>query len=105
MRIERRVEKAMTLTKADIADTISDQVGYTKRESLKVVDQLFEYIKNSLESGEDVLISGFGKFSVKDKRARKGRNPQTGDPLLLSPRKVVTFKYSGKLRDVINDEV
>ena len=95
----------MTLTKADIADTISDHVGYTKRESLKVVDQLFEYIKNSLESGEDVLISGFGKFSVKDKRARKGRNPQTGDPLLLSPRKVVTFKYSGKLRDVINDEV
>jgi integration host factor subunit alpha len=99
------VEKAMTLTKADIADTISGQVGYTKRESLKIVDQLFEYIKNSLESGEDVLISGFGKFSVKDKRARKGRNPQTGDPILLSPRKVVTFKYSGKLRDVINDEV
>ena len=95
----------MTLTKADIADTISDQVGYTKRESLKVVDQLFEYIKNSLESGEDVLISGFGKFSVKDKGARKGRNPQTGHAILLSSRKVVTFKYSGKLREIINDNV
>jgi len=95
----------MTLTKADIADTICNQVGYTKRESLKIVDQLFEYIKTSLEGGEDVLISGFGKFSVKDKRSRKGRNPQTGDPILLSARKIVTFKYSGKLRDTINDEV
>ena len=95
----------MTLTKADIADTISDQAGYTKKESLKIVDCLFEYIKTSLESGDDVLISGFGKFSVKGKRARKGRNPQTGDAILLSPRKVVTFKYSGKLRDIVNDNV
>jgi len=95
----------MTLTKADIADTISDQAGYTKKESLKIVDCLFEYIKTSLENNDHVLISGFGKFSVKDKRARKGRNPQTGDLILLSPRRVVTFKYSGKLRDMINDDV
>lgn len=94
----------MTLTKADIADSMSNQVGYTKRESLKIVDSLFEYIKQCLESGEDVLISGFGKFSVRDKRERKGRNPQTGEPILLSPRKVVTFKYSGKLRDMINGD-
>jgi integration host factor subunit alpha len=58
-----------------------------------------------LESGEDVLTSSFGKFSMKEKTERKGRNPQTGDPILLSPRKVVTFKYSGKLRDMINDDV
>ena len=94
---------AMTLTKADIADVMSNQVGYTKRQSLKIVDSLFEYIKKSLEDGDDVLISGFGKFSVKDKRERKGRNPQTGEPILLSSRRVVTFKCSGKLRNMIND--
>lgn len=93
----------MTLTKADIADVMSNQVGYTKRQSLKIVDSLFEYIKKSLEDGDDVLISGFGKFSVKDKRERKGRNPQTGEPILLSSRRVVTFKCSGKLRNIIND--
>lgn len=92
----------MTLTKADIADVMSNQVGYTKRQSLKIVDSLFEYIKKSLEDGDDVLISGFGKFSVKDKRERKGRNPQTGEPILLSSRRVVTFKCSGKLRNIIN---
>ena len=93
----------MTLTKADIADVMSNQVGYTKRQSLKIVDSLFEYIKKSLEDGDDVLISGFGKFSVKDKRERKGRNPQTGEPILLSSIRVVTFKCSGKLRNIIND--
>ncbi len=96
--------QAMTLTKADIADAISSQVGYTKRQSLRIVDSLFEYIKQFLENGEDVLISGFGKFSVNEKRERRGRNPQTGEPILLSSRKVVTFKYSGKLRDMINGE-
>ena len=94
---------AMTLTKADIADVMSNEVGYTKRQSLRIVDSLFEYIKKSLEDGDDVLISGFGKFSVKDKRERKGRNPQTGEPILLSSRRVVTFKCSGKLRNMIND--
>jgi integration host factor subunit alpha len=92
----------MTLTKADIAEVISNRVGYTKRQSLKLVDYLFEFVKQSLESGEDVLISGFGKFSVKEKTERRGRNPQTGEPIFLAPRKVVTFKYSGKLRDMIN---
>ena len=61
----------MTLTKADIANVISSQVGYTRKHSLKVVDSLFELIKHSLENGEDVLISGFGKFSVKEKRERR----------------------------------
>ncbi len=94
----------MTLTKADIAHVISSQVGYTRKHSLKVVDSLFELIKHSLENGEDVLISGFGKFSVKEKRERRGRNPQTGEPIILSSRKVVTFKYSGKLRHFVNGD-
>jgi len=67
-----------------------------------MVDYLFECVKKSLESGEDVLISGFGKFLVKEKGGRRGRNPQTGEPIFLEPRKVVTFRYSGKLRDMIN---
>ena len=92
----------MTLTKADIAHVISSQVGYTRKYSLKVVDSLFELIKHSLENGEDVLISGFGKFLVTEKRERRGRNPQTGEPITLSSRKVVTFKYSGKLRHFVN---
>ena len=62
-----------------------------------------EIIKSTLETGEDVLISGFGKFCVREKNERKGRNPATGNDLMLSPRKVVTFKCSGKLRDRIND--
>jgi integration host factor subunit alpha len=94
----------MTLTKADIADAISSSVGYTKKQSLTMVDSLFEFIKESLESGEDVLISGFGKFTLKEKRERKGRNPQTGDPIILSPRNVVIFKYSGKLREAVNGD-
>ena len=94
----------MTLTKANIADAISSSVGYTKKQSLTMVDSLFEFIKESLESGEDVLISGFGKFTLKEKRERKGRNPQAGDPIILSPRNVVTFKYSGKLREAVNGD-
>jgi len=94
----------MTLTKADIAEVISNRVGYTKRQSLEMVDYLFECVKQTLENGEDVLISGFGKFSVKEKRGRRGRNPQTGEPIFLAPRKVVAFKYSGKLRDMINGD-
>jgi integration host factor subunit alpha len=67
-----------------------------------MVDSLLEIIKQTLESGEDVLISGFGKFSVKEKRERKGRNPQNGQPMMIAPRKVLTFKCSGKLKDRIN---
>jgi integration host factor subunit alpha len=92
----------MTLTKSDIANVVSDRVGNTKKQSSKMLDSLFELIKQSLEDGEDVLISGFGKFTVKEKRERKGRNPQTGEPIKLPARKVVTFKCSGKLRDSIN---
>ena len=92
----------MALTKADIITTISNELGFSKRQSIDIVDSLLEIIKKSLETGDDVLVSGFGKFCVKEKNARKGRNPATGSDMMLAPRKVVTFKCSGKLRDKIN---
>jgi len=92
----------MTLTKADIVESIQNHLGFTKIKSAETVETLLEIVKKSLEQGEDVLISGFGKFCVRKKRARKGRNPATGDDMMLVPRKVVTFKCSGRLRQKIN---
>lgn len=92
----------MSLTKAQIVENIQEQTGLTKSKSTETVETLLEIIKNSLEKNEDVLVSGFGKFCVKHKKQRKGRNPATGDEMMLSARKVVTFKCSGKLRDRIN---
>jgi integration host factor subunit alpha len=91
----------MALTKNDIVGRIHD-LGFTKRKSVEVVETLLRIIKNNVEAGEDVLISGFGKFCVKEKGKRRGRNPATGEDLILKERKVVTFKCSGKLRDKIN---
>ena len=92
----------MTLTKVEMVNSISDQIGYTKNQASELVEILLELIKSSLESGDDVLISNFGKFCVKEKRERKGRNPATGDDMMMKPRKVVTFRWSGKLRKKIN---
>jgi integration host factor subunit alpha len=92
----------MALTKIQIVETIHNQIGFTQKRSSEIVETLLEIIKNTLESSEDVLISGFGKFCVKEKKERKGRNPATGDAMMLAPRKIVTFKCSGKLRDRIN---
>ena len=92
----------MTLTKAMQIESISDQIGYPKNHSSKIVETLLEIIKKELESGDDVLISGFGKFCVKEKKERKGRNPATGEDRILEPRKTVTFRCSGRLRDKIN---
>jgi len=92
----------MTLTKAHIVENLFAKNIFTKSECAEIVETLFEIVKKTLEEGEDVLISGFGKFSVKDKNRRRGRNPQTGNPIMLSPRKVVTFKCSGVLRQKIN---
>ena len=91
----------MALTKSDIVASIHD-LGLTKKKSVEVIEGLLEIIKRSLESSEDVLISGFGKFCVKDKAKRKGRNPATGEDLMLRGRRVVTFKCSGKLRHKID---
>jgi integration host factor subunit alpha len=92
----------MTLTKAHIVETLAKQNGYPKKQSVQMVETLLELIKRSLESGEDVLISGFGKFCMKEKKQRRGRNPSTGEDMTLEPRKVVTFTCSRKLRDKIN---
>ena len=92
----------MTLTKADLVNAIAKEMGYTRINSTNLVEILLETVKNHLEAGEDVLISGFGKFCVMAKAARKGRNPLTGDSLTLLPRKVVVFKCSAKLRAKIN---
>lgn len=91
-----------TLTKAQIVERLFAKNIFTKGESAQIIDTLFELIKQSLEQGEDVLISGFGKFCTREKHQRRGRNPQTGEPMLLAPRKVVTFKCSAVLRDAIN---
>ena len=95
----------MTLTKAQIIEEISIRNGLTKKKSTETVEAFLEIMKNTLESGEDVLITGFGKFCVKNKRKRRGRNPATGEDLMLAPRKVVTFKCSGKLREKVNREL
>ena len=94
----------MTLTRADLIDSMYNQVGLSKTKSAQLLDPLLEITKKTLENGEDVLISGFGKFSVKDKRKRRGRNPQTGEDLMLGERRVVRFKCSGVLKDKINGE-
>jgi integration host factor subunit alpha len=92
----------MALTKNKIVESVNE-LGFTKKKSVDIVETLLEIIKKSLESGEDVLVSGFGKFCVKKKSTRRGRNPATGEDLLLDERNVVTFKCSGKLREEINN--
>ena len=92
----------MTLNKADLIDSIYNQLDLPKTKSAHVVDSLLEIIKKTLEDGEDVIISGFGKFCVRKKNKRRGRNPQTGEDLMLGERRVVTFKCSGVLRDKVN---
>ena len=92
----------MALTKDDIVKALADENGYPLNQSAELIETLIELIKSALCSGEDVLISGFGKFCVKAKRERNGRNPATGEDLLLKARKVVTFKWSGQLRKRIN---
>ena len=91
----------MTLTKADIIHSIYNNCGLSKTKSTELTETIFETIKETLESGEDVLISSFGKFNVNKKNERKGRNPATGDNLMLEARRVVTFRCSGALRDKI----
>ena len=92
----------MTLTKADIVEAVAEQNGYTNKRSFEIVETLLEIIKGTLESGEDVMISNFGKFCVNEKKERMVWNIPAGEPMMLEPRKVVTFKCSGQLRDKIN---
>jgi integration host factor subunit alpha len=93
----------MTLTKADLIQQVfKNHPDLTKAQATDSVETFLSLSKNSLISGEDLLLSGFGKFNIKDKKARRGRNPQTGDELTLDARRVVTFKPSGILRKKIN---
>jgi len=92
----------MTLTKAQIVENIRSEFGFTLKQSVEYVETLLEIIKKTLASGDDVLVSGFGKFCVKEKNERRGRNPATDGDMMLAARRVVTFNCSGKLRKKIN---
>jgi integration host factor subunit alpha len=91
-----------TLTKANIVESIANYNGYSRIESKDIVETLLEIMKRTLESGEDIMISGFGKFCIQDKKKRRGRNSATGDDMILDARRVVTYKCSAKLREMIN---
>lgn len=91
----------MAITKSDIVAKVHE-LGFTKNKAVDTVESLLEIIKGALAQGDDVLVSGFGKFCVQEKKKRRGRNPATGSDLILRERRVVTFKCSGKLRNRIN---
>jgi len=95
----------MTLTKAQIVESIYDQLDCTKNDAVDLVENLLEIIKAELAAGNDVLVSGFGRFCVKEKGERRGRNPSTEAEMMLRARRVVTFKCSGKLRDKVNEKL
>lgn len=93
----------MALTKTQVVDSVQERIGFSRKKSTELVEQLIEIIKDTIERGDDVLISGFGKFCVKEKGIRKGRNPATGEDMMLEQRKVVTFKCSSVLREKVNN--
>ncbi len=92
----------MTLTKADLIDSINNNLDLPRHKCSQLVESILEIIKETMENGEDILISGFGRFCVKEKRKRRGRNPATGEDLMLDARRVVVFKCSGVLKDRMN---
>ena len=91
------------MTKADIVETIYERVGFSKKESAELVETVFDVIKDALVGGEKVKFSGFGNFIVREKNARKGRNPQTGEEIELEARRVLTFKPSLVLKNALNE--
>lgn len=90
------------MTKADLVETIYEKIGFSRKESAEIVDLVFDLMKETLENGEKIKISGFGNFLVRQKRSRKGRNPQTGEEIEISARRVLTFKPSQVLRKALN---
>ena len=92
------------MTKAEIVEQIYEKVGFSKKESAELVEKVFDIIKETLKEGEKVKISGFGNFVVREKNARKGRNPQTGEEIRLDPRRVLTFKPSLVLKNTLNGD-
>lgn len=93
--------QANTLTKADIVESVHEKIGFSKKDSSDIVELVFELMKKTLENGEHVKISGFGKFDSREKRARRGRNPQTGQEIEISARRVLSFKPSQILKDAL----
>jgi len=93
----------MSLTKIDIIESICEKIGIPKKDCIRIVESLFDIIKDDLDKGNDVMISGFGKWTVNAKKARNGRNPKTGKAMIIAARKVVTFKPSKVLRETVND--
>ena len=91
----------MTLTKSDIVEDLNNEIGLNKREAKELVDMLFDDIKNLLSEGHEVKLSGFGNFQLRDKSARPGRNPRTGEDVEISARRVVTFKSGQKLKESV----
>jgi integration host factor subunit alpha len=92
----------MSMTKIDIVNSVYENLDISKKDSVRIVESVFEIIKDELDKGKAVKISGFGKWTVKAKRKRKGRNPQTGEEMMIDARKVITFKPSNVLRDALN---
>jgi integration host factor subunit alpha len=90
------------MTKADLVETIYGKIGFSRKESAEIVDLVFDLMKETLESGQKIKISGFGNFMVRQKRSRKGRNPQTGSEIQITARRVLTFKPSQVLRKALN---
>jgi integration host factor subunit alpha len=97
-----KTERGSGMTKADIVERIYEKVGFSKKEATDVVESIFEIIKGHLEQGEKIKISGFGNFVLNTKRPRKGRNPQTGEEIVISGRRVLSFKPSPVLKKAIN---
>ena len=92
----------MAMTKAELVSIVSDKCSFSRQESVQIVDQVFQILKETLEKGEKIKISGFGNFVTREKRARKGRNPKTGVNLTISARRVLTFKPGAMLRKAVN---
>jgi integration host factor subunit alpha len=101
---DRPREDSMSYTKASIIDEICQKIGLPKKDSTDLVELLFDTMKQTLERGENLKISGFGSFTVRQKKSRLGRNPQTGQAMEITARKVVTFKPSQVLRDALNGQ-
>lgn len=93
----------MAITKAELAVSLHEELGLNKRESKEFVEQFFETVKSALEEGNSVKLSGFGNFGLRDKPARPGRNPKTGQEIPISARRVVTFKASQKVKEAIDE--
>ena len=93
------------MTKADLIELVYDKIGLSKRDSADLVETFFDIIKETLEQGENLKLSGFGSFNIRDKRARCGRNPQTGEAITITPRRVLTFKASNVFREELNSNL